>query len=131
MQNSQIYARDSEYWEKYLKGRPQLPDTFFDRIAKYHADHGGSFDVVHDVGAGVGVHSLRLKKYFKHVIVSDIVAENVKLAEQRLGRDGYSYQAAKIEDSTFLDEKSVDMVFAAFAMHHTDYEEAFKSIARQ
>lgn len=131
MQNDKIYARDSAYWQKYLKGRPQLPDKFFDRIAKYHASHGGSFNTVHDVGAGVGVQSSRLAKLFKHVIVSDIVADNVKLAEQRLGNDGYSYHTSKIEDASWLDSGSVDMVFAAFAMHHSQYDEAFKAIAKQ
>lgn len=125
------YVGDEAFWEKYIKGRPPIPESFFQHICKYHATHGGGFGVVHDVGAGVGVHSARLAKYFDHVIVSDVVAENVRLAQQRLGTDKYSYRAAKLEDAGDLEESSVDMIFASFVMHFAHFDEAFAAFAKQ
>ena len=126
-----VYAKDEVFWNNYLKGRPQIPDVLFERVCKYHAEHGGRFGVVHDVGAGIGVHSARLAKHFDHVIISDIVPDNVKQAKERLGKDRYSYKAMNIEDADSLEEGSVDMVFAATMMHFADFDLAFKAIAKQ
>ena len=125
------YAKDEAFWNSYLKGRPQMPDQLFKRICQYHAEHGGHFDVVHDVGAGIGVHSARLAKHFDHVIVSDIVPENMEMAKERLGQDKYSYKVMNVEDANALEEGSVDMVYAATMMHFADFDLAFKAIAKQ
>ena len=50
------------FWEGYLSGRPQVPETLFDRIFKYHADNGGKFGVLNDIGASIGNYSARLAK---------------------------------------------------------------------
>lgn len=47
-----VYEQSEGFWEKYIKGRPAVPQTFFDAIFKYHSDHEGNFDTVHEVGAG-------------------------------------------------------------------------------
>ena len=130
-ETNDTYARDEAFWNKYIKGRPSIPDSFFERVYKYHTEHGGKFSVVHDMGAGVGVQSSRLANRFDHVVVSDIVPANVELAKSRLGTEKYSYRAAKIEDAEDLDEASVDMVFAGFAMHYAHFDEAFQAIAKQ
>ena len=128
---NKAYAQDQAFWEKYLKGRPSIPEIAFERTCKYHADHGGHFGVAHDVGAAVGIHSPRLAKYFEHVIVSDIVPDNIELAKERLGTERYSYKAMSMEDADAVAESSVDLVFAATMMHFTNYDRAIGAVAKQ
>ncbi|KAK2594643.1 hypothetical protein QQS21_007619 [Conoideocrella luteorostrata] len=126
-----IFAQDKEFWTNYFKGRPQVPDSFFDRIFAYHASHGGVFGTVHDVGAGNGIHSQKLRNRFGHVIVSDIIDKNVELARDGLGTDGYSYRTAKLEEAEDLGVGSVDMVFATNVMHFADQQVAMAAITQQ
>nr|UYO77180.1 methyltransferase protein [Trichoderma calamagrostidis] len=129
--DSKIFAQDGRFWANYLKGRPQAPESLFGRIFNYHASHGGDFGIVHDVGAGNGPYSQKLRSRFDHVIVSDIVAKNVELAQHRLGTDGFSYRTAKVEEAEDLPAGSVDLVFATNVMHFPDQRLAMAAIAHQ
>lgn len=129
--NDKIFAQDKGFWNNYLKGRPQAPQSFFDRIYRYHQEHSGNFGIAHDVGAGNGPYSLQLKSKFNHVIVSDIVPDNVKFAQDRLGTDGFSFRAAKVEEADDIPQGSVDLVFATNVMHFVDQQLAMKAIALQ
>ncbi|GIJ81543.1 hypothetical protein Asppvi_000042 [Aspergillus pseudoviridinutans] len=130
--DSQIFAQDDSFWQNYLKGRPQAPPSFFSRIFDYHSAHNGSFDVVHDVGAGNGPYSRTLRARFSTVIISDIVSQNVSLAQQRLGTDGYRYRTASVEDAADIPAGSVDMVFATNVMHFpADQHKAMSAVAHQ
>lgn len=128
----ELFAQDDKFWDNYLKGRPKPPQALFDRIFTYHHTYGcGKFDTVHDVGAGIGPYAKTLRARFSHVIVSDIVAENVALAQTRLGTNGYTYRAAKMEDTDDIETGSVDMVFASNVMHFAQQEVAMAGVARQ
>lgn len=129
--NGNIFAQDENFWNNYLKGRPQAPDSFFNRIFSYHRAHGGAFDTVHDVGAGNGPYAQRLRQEFEHVILSDIVASNIELARDRLGTDGFTYRTAKVEEAKSIPAGSVNMVFATNVMHFADQEVAMGAIAQQ
>jgi SAM-dependent methyltransferase len=129
--NEKTFAQDKKFWNNYLKGRPQAPDSLFERIFSYHQNHGGDFNTVHDVGAGNGPYGMKLRSRFNNVIVSDIVAKNIELAEERLGHDGFRYRAAKVEDAEDIAAGTVDMVFATNVMHFPNQEEAMTAIAKQ
>ncbi|KAA8646584.1 hypothetical protein EYZ11_006281 [Aspergillus tanneri] len=129
--NDQIFAQDAAFWQNYSKGRPQPPPSFFQRIYDYHRQQNGRFAVVHDVGAGNGVYSRVLRSHFQHVIVSDVVPDNVHQAEKRLGTDGYSYRVGKMEDIKDLAPGSVDLVLALNAIHWADQTAAMETIAAQ
>lgn len=130
--NAAIFAQDKDFWGNYVKGRPQPPPTLFDRIFQYHRKHGGAFGTVHDVGAGSGPYAENLREQFDHVILSDIVPENVILAKDRLGTKGFSYRAAKVEDVDDIPAGSVDMVFATNVMHFPpDQDAAMQAVAKQ
>ncbi|KAK3291282.1 S-adenosyl-L-methionine-dependent methyltransferase [Chaetomium fimeti] len=131
--SNEIFAQDDKFWDNYLKGRPRVPDSFFTRIFDYHQANGGAFGTIHDVGAGNGVYALRLRSRFSHVLVSDVVPENVDLARQRLrGTQGFSFRVAALEDSANIAPGSVDMVFAANVMHFPDPQAgAMAAVARQ
>ncbi|KAK8104561.1 uncharacterized protein PG998_011594 [Apiospora kogelbergensis] len=128
-----VFAQDDKFWDTYLKGRPKVPDTFFDRIFAYHTTHSGHFGTVHDVGAGPGPYAQRLRARFVHVIVSDIVPANVELARAHLqGLNGFSFRTARLEDASDIPAGSVDMVFAANVMHFAEPQDAaMEAVARQ
>ncbi|PYI14340.1 S-adenosyl-L-methionine-dependent methyltransferase [Aspergillus violaceofuscus CBS 115571] len=129
--NDKLFDKGQAFWNNYLKGRPSAPDVFFQRLFTYHQSHGGKFGTVHDVGAGNGPYAHILRSKFQHVIISDIATENVVLAEDRLGHDGFSYRAARVEESDDIAPGSVDMVFATNVMHFCDQPLAMSVIARQ
>ncbi|KAG9229996.1 S-adenosyl-L-methionine-dependent methyltransferase [Amylocarpus encephaloides] len=129
--NGKIFAQDKTFWNNYLKGRPRAPDVFFDRIFNYHQAQGGAFGTAHDVGAGNAPYADKLRSRFAHVIVSDIVARNVGLAQERLGTKGYSYRAAKVEEADDIPVGSVDLVFATNVMHFPDQKEAMGAVSKQ
>jgi SAM-dependent methyltransferase len=125
-----VYNQSQDFWEQYIKGRPAIPQTFFDFIFKYHSDHNGRFDAAHEVGAGVGVHSPRLAKQFKHVLVSDVIDGNVQIAKTRL-QGSYSFKTSSLEDCIDLPAESVDLVFASTMMHFTRVDDAVKAVHHQ
>lgn len=130
--NNNHYAKDAEYWNKYIKGRPQIPDSLFERVARYHASRGGHFGRVHDVGGGVGVYSNQLAKYFEHVILSDVVESNLDIAKDRLGTEGkFSFKTMSVDEVDALPEGSVDMVFAANMIHFANFDDAFQAFYKQ
>lgn len=129
--NGKIFAQDKKFWNNYLKGRPRAPDIFFDRIFNYHKAQGGEFGIAHDVGAGNAPYANKLRSKFSHVIVSDIVAKNIELAQDRLGTDQYSYRVAKVEEAEDIPAGSVDLVFATNVMHFPDQKEAMSAISKQ
>ena len=128
--NGIIFAQDKKFWNYYLKGRPQAPDSFFDRIFSYHQAHGGAFGTAHDAGAGNGPYAQKLRHKFEHVIVSDIVARNVELAQDRLGTDKFSYRTTKVEEAEDISAGSVDMVFAKNVMHFPDQNVAMNAMTQ-
>lgn len=126
-----IFAKDKAFWNNYLKGRPSAPDVFFERIFRYHHEHHGKFGTIHDVGAGNGPYAAKLRSNFRHVIISDIAPDNVALAKDRLGTDGFSYRAARVEEGDDIPDGTVDMVFATNVMHFCDQKVAMEVIAKQ
>lgn len=124
------YNQSQDFWEKYIKGRPAIPQTFFDFIFKYHSDHNGRFDAAHEVGAGVGVHSPRLAARFKHVLVSDVIDGNVQIAKTRL-QGPYSFKTSSLEDYIDLPAESIDLVFASTVMHFTRVDDAVRAVHHQ
>ena len=127
-----IYTLSGDFWEGYRKGRPQVPDSFFERIYTYHASHGGQFGTVHDAGGGPGVHSARLANRFEKVILTDVAESNISLAQTQLQGPGFEFHAAKLEDTiNLLPAGSVDLVFAATMLHFTDIPKALEAVAHQ
>ena len=120
--------------KKYLKSRPHFPDSFFDRIFSYHAQHGGSFETAHDAGAGADIHSARLVKRFEHVFVTDAAKDNIDTAREQLqgpDHERYEFEVSKLEDTISLPGASIDMVFAGVMIHFTNLDQAMAAVAHQ
>ena len=125
-----VFSGDGEFWAKYQKGRPPIPDSFFERIFTYHSQHGGHFGLAHDAGGGGGVHSARLANRFKKVLLTDVSSSNIEVAKCHL-RGSYDFKVTKLEDTIDLPTASVDLVFASAALHFTDTDQAVAAIAHQ
>lgn len=106
----------------------EFPKDLFDRIFSYLQAHGGSLSTVYDEGAGNGPYAQKLRSRFKHVIVSDIVAKNIELAQDRFSTDGYSYYVAKVEEADEITAGSVDMVFSTNVMYFPDQKIVMSAI---
>lgn len=126
-----FYSRDDAFWDNYVKGRPQVPDSFFERLFAYHAEHGGQFGTIHEAGVGPGVHSPRLAKRFNKVIVTDISENNIEIAKARLTSSQYEFHVTTLEDTITFTPASVDMVCAATMIHFTDIDKALDAVAHQ
>ncbi|MCJ1306094.1 hypothetical protein MMC08_008912 [Hypocenomyce scalaris] len=140
MSTGNPYDSDSEFWQRYLQGRPKVPSSFFQRVYDYHTLHGGHFDVVNDIGAGVGQLSSVLAKRFQRVIVTDPGETNIETAKSRLlsspqyssndASSPFTFVQAKCEDD-IQPPASVDMVFTTSAMHFVDLGPGMDAIAKQ
>lgn len=76
---------DSEYWTTYLAARPVYSADFYNIIYEYHATKGsGKFELAHDVGAGPGQVAEAVLSRIDRVHLSDINAEHLDVARQRL-----------------------------------------------
>ena len=102
---------------------------------QYHRAHDAHFDTAYHVGAAhhVGAenspHARQLRDLFHHVIVCDVMPENVRLAQGRLGTDGFSYRIAPIEQANDMTPGSVDLIFAANVMHFAGQKIAMRAVA--
>ena len=125
-----VYQGGREFWEDYVKGRPHIPQSYFDSIFDYHQQNGGAFGTAHDVGAGPGNHSPRLVNKFSHVIVSDPWESNIQVAKSHLA-DQCTFMISSLEDSIKnLPAQSVDLVFCQSMWHYTRAE-AIDAVAHQ
>ncbi|KAF2168795.1 hypothetical protein M409DRAFT_20811 [Zasmidium cellare ATCC 36951] len=127
------YDQKDEFWQKYRKGRPVPPPSFYSKVLDYHREHGGHFGTIHDVGAGPGIHTAKISEPFEKVLVSDIAESNVEMAQSHL--KGYdkpiTFHTSKLEDADWITRESVDLVFAATVMHLTDLDKAMDAFNRQ
>ena len=132
MASKTILDRDESFWEKYSKGRPRMPDSFIDRIYNYHAEHGGEWETLHEPGVGPAIHSSRLAKKFRRVIVSDPSEKNFETARHRLSAiDKCEIRVAKLEDIDGFPVSSVDVVVALNMIHFTKLDKAMEAVAYQ
>ena len=118
-----------------MKGRPEVPESFFDRIFEYHGAHGGKFNVVNDVGASIGNYSPRLAKRFSTVIITEPDDKSRSIAEKNLNKNidattKYLYVKAGAEDQV-QEPGSVDFVFCTNTLNHCDLDKSLEAFAKQ
>ncbi|KXT00158.1 hypothetical protein AC578_3291 [Pseudocercospora eumusae] len=122
----------SDFWNQYIKGRPPLAESLLQRIWSYHASHGGLFNLLHEPGAGAGVHSRRFATKFQKVIVSDISPSNITAAKSHLqDLSNITFRVGPLEDYSGIEKESVDMILAINCIHWTDIDKALESVQHQ
>lgn len=109
-------------WNEYIKFRPIYPIAFWERIYNYHSQHGGSFGVSHDVGAGAGIAAQDLVTRFQKVIVSDPndgytdIAAGRLLNELGLNKEKFTFLKESGEESS-VESGTVDLLVCCEAIH--------------
>ena len=96
----------------YAAFRPRYPDALFDFLG----DVAPARDAVWDAGTGSGQAAIGLARDFSRVIATDPSASQI---EHAIPHDRIAYRVAPAEASG-LDERSVDLVTAAQALHWFD-----------
>ncbi|CAK1363679.1 uncharacterized protein RHO25_006156 [Cercospora beticola] len=120
------------FWGLYSQGRPRLSESVLQRIWEYHTSNGGSFEVVHEPGAGIGLHTERLAERFQHVIVSDTERSSLDIATTRLrGLKNAEYRLARFENAARLPRAGIDMVVAIDMTHFTETDKMLEAVHRQ
>ena len=100
-----VAASDYEFWDAYVSTRPNYSEPFYKIIHDYHASHSLFQDIAHDVGTGAGKIVEDLVRHYSHVIASDIDADHLAVAENRLSKQydksRVSYSHSKAEDLAY------------------------------
>lgn len=119
-------AADSA-WEAFKRLGPKYPPSLEKLIMDYHHRHSKSWQLAHDLGAGSGVYSPTLAKYFRHVHVSDPHAAGVTTsralmsawaAQNRKSRGRFTFSAAAPERAhDCVADASVDLAILTQGAH--------------
>lgn len=112
----------SSYAKQYAQSRPVYPEALFDYLASLVGRH----DLAWDCATGNGQAALALAKNFKKIIATDISAEQIKHAIQH---PQIEYRVATSEHSG-LDDKSIDLVTIASALHWFDLDRFYAEVRR-
>lgn len=80
--------------DTYLQYRIIYDPLFYDRIYRHHIAHNGQWNLAHDVGTGPGMVAEALATRFATVVASDINANQIAAARQRLEK---TYPKVKFE----------------------------------
>ena len=112
----------SSYAKQYAQSRPVYPEKLFNYISSLVDEH----DLAWDCATGNGQAALALTKHFKQIIATDISAEQIKHA---IPHPQIEYRVATSEKSG-LEDKSVDLVTAASALHWFDQDSFYSEVRR-
>lgn len=133
-------ASASSSWEAFKRLGPKFPLSLEKLLMDYHHRHSKSWQLVHDLGAGSGVCSPTLARYFRHVHVSDPNPAGTATSRQLLsawaaqnrksrGRFTFSREEPEMGHECVADG-TVDMAVVAQGAHFTDAEILVRSAAQ-
>ena len=108
--------------KEYAQSRPRYPAELF----SYLASQVRQRSLVWDCATGNGQAALELVKHFDGVIATDVSVEQIHQATQH---PRIEYYVAKSEQSG-LDDRSVDMIAVASALHWFDIDAFYKEARR-
>lgn len=128
-------------WELYKRAGPKYPASLEHLVMKYHQKHSNSWQLAHDLGAGSGVYSPTLSRFFRHIHVSDPSSSGLATSRQLLSawstenpktRGRFSFSIGKPEQAAeCATDGSVDFACITESAHFaTDIEAAVRFIAQ-
>ncbi|MEO5362677.1 MAG: class I SAM-dependent methyltransferase [Magnetococcus sp. DMHC-8] len=106
----------------YLHHRPAYPSALFDWLANQCEAH----DLAWDCGAGSGQAAIELGRLFKCVLATDASAAQIA---QAVWHPRVTYRQAQA-DGSGLDDRSVDLVVVAQALHWFALEPFYAEVRR-
>jgi len=112
----------SSFAKEYVQSRPRYPSKLFSYLASLVERRSLAWDCA----TGNGQAALELAKHFERVIATDVSAEQIRHATQH---SQIEYRVAKSEQSG-LEDKSVDLVTVASAIHWFDLDDFYAEAQR-
>lgn len=133
-------ASSNSAWEAFKRTGPRYPPSLEKLIMDYHHRHSKHWHLAHDMGAGSGVYSPVLARYFRHVHVSDPNSAGLSTSRQALStwsadnkksRGRFTFANTKPESGhESVADKTVDMVVMMEGAHFTNPEAMIRSAAQ-
>ncbi|KAL4223362.1 hypothetical protein ACF0H5_016832 [Mactra antiquata] len=115
----------------YSSYRPTYPEKVYEKISDYCHDSylvNNSFNLAVDVGCGSGQSTVPLCKLFKHVIGYDVSDQQIAHAPKDI--ENLSFKVGSGEDLSFLEDKSVDLITVAQALHWFNLDLFYPEVRR-
>ncbi len=112
----------SQQAEAYNNFRPVYPQDLFEFLAQVVPSH----DLAWDCATGNGQAAIGLAPHFSQLIATDASANQIRNARQR---DNIIYRVATADHSK-IDERSVDLITVAQALHWFDQEKFYAEAKR-
>lgn len=112
----------SKHSDIYLKYRPVYPKALFEYLQSLTPGH----ILAWDCGTGNGQSAINLAEYYEQVYATDPSEKQIKNA---IGNHKIIYKVEKAEQ-TALDDKSVDLVTVAQAIHWFDFDKFYAEVKR-
>ncbi|CCK72859.1 S-adenosylmethionine-dependent methyltransferase KNAG_0L02450 [Huiozyma naganishii CBS 8797] len=117
----------------YHEVRPTYPVTLINRILQYHDEyhhsHGGSRNLLLDVGCGTGIATSMFIPHFQKCVGVDPSESMLQVARQDYPRAtfklGYGEDLVSLDN---LEKGTVDMVIGAESLHWCDMDIAFEQV---
>ncbi|KAK5132456.1 hypothetical protein LTR08_009067 [Meristemomyces frigidus] len=131
----------SSDWELYKRAGPKYPAALEQLIMKHHQKHSNSWQLAHDLGAGSGIYSPTLAKFFRHIHISDPTTSGLATSRQLLNawsvehpkkRGRFSFSVGNPEQAAeCVADSSVDLAIITESAHwSSDPEAMVRSIAQ-
>ena len=128
-------------WELYKRAGPIYPAALEQLIMKHHQKHSNSWQLAHDIGAGSGIYSPTLARFFRHIHISDPTASGLATSRQVLSawsiehpkkRGRFSFSVCNPEQAAdCVADASVDLAIITESAHwSSDPEAMVRSIAQ-
>lgn len=133
MNEAEFWDRKAEGHAEYYKGLVNNPDEKLYRLHVYALSLLGyaSGKRVLDMGCGLGGNSCWLAKKGAQVTAIDISPANVAKALEWSEKNGVEIDAHVMDcEKLAFADKSFDLVFGSFILHHIDIEKAAQEIPR-
>ena len=128
---------NNNLWEAFKRTGPRYPPSLEKLIMDYHHKHSKSWQLAHDMGAGSGVYSPTLARYFRHVHISDPTPAgltNSRMAmtawsgENKKSRGRFTFSTTKAEQSfEAVSDRTVDMAVMMEGAHFTSPDSMVRS----
>ncbi|KAF8316871.1 S-adenosyl-L-methionine-dependent methyltransferase [Clavulina sp. PMI_390] len=128
-----IYADPDYDWDEYTAIRPIYPQSLYELLFSHHEKAGGGFSRALDVGCGPGtVTEVLCSRPFESVIGSDVNLKQLGITQHRLAplASKLTLKMSPAENLSWLEEKSIDMVICAEAIHWIQAAKFVREAAR-
>ncbi|XP_059139911.1 putative methyltransferase DDB_G0268948 [Physella acuta] len=113
----------------YATYRPSYPQEIYDQIMAYHLENSlNGRQLAVNVGCGTGISTLPLVNYFDKVIGTDISEDMMAHVPKDIPK--LECHVSFAEDLEFLEDRSVDLVTIATALHWVDEKRFFSEVRR-